>query len=252
MSNASSVEAVLAASQPHVVFHLAGYASGSRELSLLQPSIQGELIPTLNLLTAIAQRGASRLVLAASLEEPAGANPVPSSPYAAAKWAGTGFARMFHLLYSTAVVITRPFMTYGPGQRPDKLVPHVVRALLRAEAPRLSSGRRRVDWVYVDDVTRGLLLAGSKRGIEGEEVDLGSGRLVTVREVVDYLVKATGSVVTPEYGALPDRPHEVERRADVETTRARLGWQAEVSLQEGLRRTVAWYRNQPDGTTTSS
>ncbi len=242
----STVEAVLRDSQPDVVFHLAGDAVGSRELSLIQRSVQGELIPTVNLLTAVAQRGAGRLVLAASLEEPVTARAVPTSPYAAAKWAGTGFARMYHLLYGTSVVITRPFMTYGPGQRADKLVPHVIRALLRGEAPLLSSGRRLVDWVYVDDLVQGLLLAGVKDGIEGQELDLGSGNLVSVREVVEHLVRMTGSSAWPQFGALPDRPHEVERRADSAATGDCLGWRAETPLEDGLRRTVAWYRGKGD------
>lgn len=247
VSVVSVVEEVLHASQPAVVFHLAGDAAGSRELSLIPRSVQGEFIPTVNLLTAMTQRGVGRLVLAASLEEPAVAPAVPTSPYAAAKWAGTGFARMFHLLYGTPVVITRPFMTYGPGQRADKLVPHVINALLRGEAPRLSSGQRLVDWVYVDDLVQGLLLAGGRPGIDGNELDLGSGQLISVRDVVEQLVRATASLARPQFGALPDRPYEVERRADVATTRARLGWQAVTPLNEGLQRTVAWYRARQGG-----
>jgi nucleoside-diphosphate-sugar epimerase len=242
LSSMSAAEEVVRASRPDVVFHLAGHSMGSRELELVQPSLQGDLVPTVNMLTAVAQRGTARLVLAASLEEPIAAPAVPSSPYAAAKWAATGFARMFHLLYATPVVITRPFMTYGPGQRADKLVPYVIRSLLRSEAPKLSSGHRMVDWIYVDDLVRGLLLAGDRPGLEGEELDLGSGRLVSVRQVVQQLVRATGSTVAVQFGALPDRPFEVERRADADATRNRLGWQAEISLEDGLQRTVEWYR----------
>jgi nucleoside-diphosphate-sugar epimerase len=135
-------------------------------------------------------------------------------------------------------------MTYGPGQRSDKLVPHVIGSLLRREAPKLSSGRRLVDWIYVDDVVRGLLLAGGRTGIEGEEFDLGSGRLVSVREVVEQLVRAAGSTVAAQFGALPDRPFEVERRADAASARARLGWQAQIALEDGLQRTVNWYRER--------
>ena len=244
LSSMPAVDEAVRASRPDVVFHLAGHAVGSRELEMVLPSMQSELILTLNVLTTVAQRGTGRLVLTGSLEEPVAQPAVPSSPYAAAKWAGTGFARMFHLLYATPVVIARPFMTYGPGQRIDKLVPQVVRSLLRGEAPKVSSGRRMVDWVYVDDVMQGLLLAGSRAGIEGDEFDLGSGRLVSVRDVVEQLVRATGSTVAAQFGALPDRHYEVERRADAGSTRARLGWEAKISLEDGLQRTVDWYRRR--------
>jgi nucleoside-diphosphate-sugar epimerase len=244
LSSMPAVDEVVRASRPDVVFHLAGHAVGSRELDVVLPSMQSELILTLNVLTTVAQRGTGRLVLTGSLEEPVAQPAVPSSPYAAAKWAGTGFARMFHLLYATPVVIARPFMTYGPGQRTDKLVPQVIRSLLQGEAPKVSSGRRMVDWVYVDDLTRGLLLAGGRAGIEGDEFDLGSGRLVSVREVVEQLVRATGSTVAAQFGVLPDRRYEVERRADAASTRTRLGWEAAISLEDGLQRTVDWYRGR--------
>lgn len=244
VSNLSALEAVLQISRPDVVFHLAGDAVGSRDLNLIQRSVQGEFLPTLNLLTAVAQRGSGRLVLAASLEEPTSAPAVPTSPYAACKWAGTGFARMFNLLYGTAVVITRPFMTYGPEQRADKLVPYVINALLRGESPRLSSGRRLVDWIYIDDLVQGLLLAGGLTGLEGQELDLGSGDLVSVRAVVEQLARATGAAGSPQFGTTPDRPHEVERRADIAATFQRLGWRAAVTLEDGLRRTVDWYRDR--------
>jgi UDP-glucose 4-epimerase len=244
LSSMSAVNEVVRASRPDVVFHLAGHAVGSRDLDVVLPSMQSELLLTLNVLTTVAQHGTGRLVLTGSLEEPVGEPAVPSSPYAAAKWAGTGFARMFHLLYATPVVIARPFMTYGPGQRMDKLVPHVIHSLLRGEAPKVSSGRRMVDWVYVDDLTRGLLLAGGRAGIEGDEFDLGSGRLVSVREVVEHLVRATGSTVAAQFGALPDRRYEVERLADAASTRTGLGWEAEISLEDGLQRTVDWYRGR--------
>ena len=239
---ATTVTAVFDRARPDVVFHLTSHGVGAPDLEHVLPTLHGDLVPTVNVLTAATQCGA-RVVLAASLEEPLTTRAVPPSPYAAAKWAGTGYARMFHALYDTKVVITRPFMTYGPGQRAHKVIPQTILSLLRQQAPRLGSGRRMVDWVYVDDVVRGLLLAAAQPGVEGAELDLGSGRLVSVRDVIERLVRLTGSSAKPAFGALPDRPFEVERAAEVHATYARLGWTAEVSLDEGLRRTVDWYRD---------
>jgi nucleoside-diphosphate-sugar epimerase len=134
-------------------------------------------------------------------------------------------------------------MTYGPGQRPHKLIPHAILALLRNEAPRLGTGRRLVDWVYVDDIVDGLLLAAQLPGIEGAELDLGSGRLVSVRDVIERLVQLTGSTARPAFGALRDRPFEVERAAEAGATFARIGWIAGTTLDDGLQRSVDWYRD---------
>jgi nucleoside-diphosphate-sugar epimerase len=155
---------------------------------------------------------------------------------------------MFHPLYGSQFVITRPFMTYGPGQRPHKLIPHATLSLLRGRPLTLGSGRRMVDWVYVDDVVRGLLLAAERPGLDGAELDLGSGQLVSVRDVVERLVQLTGSTAIPAFEALRDRPFEVERAAEIGATFRRLGWTAQVPLYKGLRQTVDWYRDHgPDG-----
>lgn len=90
----------------------------------------------------------------------------------------------------------------------------------------------------------GLVLAANSDALVGQEVDLGSGTLVSVREVVEHLLSITGVAVTPHWGALPDRPQEQFRAAAVADTYAATGWQATTSLHEGLRRTVDGYRAQ--------
>ncbi len=106
---------------------------------------------------------------------------MPQSPYAAAKWAGAGYGRMYHDLFCAPVVILRPFMTYGPGQAVAKLIPSVTLALLRGERPKVSAGTVGADWVYIADVVEGFIAAATAPGIEGETIDLGTGTLVPIR-----------------------------------------------------------------------
>ena len=110
------------------------------------------------------------------------------------------------------------------------------------EEVELSSGTRPVDWVEVDDVVEGLLRLGAAPGIEGRRVDLGSGDLHTVREVVEKLYTILAPDKSPSFGGLPDRPLEQVRRADVEATEKLLGWRPSTSLDEGLRRAAEFYR----------
>jgi nucleoside-diphosphate-sugar epimerase len=153
---------------------------------------------------------------------------------------------MFHALYGLPVVTARIFMVYGPGQRDlGKLVPYTVLALLRGERARFSSGRRPVDWVYVDDVVDGLIALAAAPGIEGERLDLGSGELVTVREVAERLAAIAGPAAAAAglgFGELADRPFEPSPGAGVERTLELAGWRPAVSLDDGLRRTFEWYR----------
>ena len=136
--------------------------------------------------------------------------------------------------------------TYGPRQRRDKVVPYVVSALLRGESARLSSGAQAADWIYVDDVIDALLAAAVAPGAVGEELDIGTGTLTTVREVVRKIAEITKTDVQPQFGVLPDRPLEHVRVADVERAAHILGWRATTSLDSGLERTIVWHRQQLD------
>jgi UDP-glucose 4-epimerase len=186
------------------------------------------------------------VVLAGSLTEPEADSP-PSSPYAAAKLAASAYARMFHHLYGTPIVIVRPFMTYGPRQDPEKLIPYVILTVLQGSRPKLGSGEWKADWVYVDDVIDGFIEAARTPNVDGSSIDLGSGTLVSARSIVAELVELIDPRIEPEWAALPDRPSERIRVADVDDAYAKLGWRASVSLREGLERTIAWYRAREGG-----
>lgn len=232
---------------PEYVFHLASHVAGSRSLDLVLPIFHSNLASTVNLLTLAAEFGCTRFVQMGSLEEPerGEVEPTPCSAYAAAKWASSAYLRMFHDLYGVPVVNTRVFMVYGAGQTDlRKLIPYVTLALLQGQVPQLMSGAREVDWIYVDDVVDGLLLAGSVIGAEGATVELGSGRLVTVRALIDQLVQLMQPAVLPQWGSVPDRPLERVRVADTSIAYKWLGWQPRTSLRQGLQQTIDWYAQQ--------
>jgi nucleoside-diphosphate-sugar epimerase len=232
--------------RPDIVVHLAGQVTAAPDLRLVVPTFQSLLGSTLNVLVAATTSGCQRIVTTGSLTEPLATDsePIPSSPYAAAKWSSTGYARMFHSLYQTPVVVVRPFMTYGPGQHKTKIIPYVINSLLRGNAPSLSSGAWAADWVYVDDVVDGFILAATRAGIDGRDVDFGSGTLTSIRDVVTSIVEHIDAPIEPQFGALPDRPCEQTRIADVVDAKATLGWSATTSLDEGLAATIQWHRVQ--------
>lgn len=245
LSEIDTARKLLKSIRPDLIFHLAGYAVGGRDLKLVLPTFQSNTVTTVILLTAAAEIGCRRIVVAGSLEEPEMGEEfaVPSSPYAAGKWASSAYARMFHRLYQTPVVIARLFMVYGPGEpNTQKLVPLTITSLLSGAPLNLSSGVREVDWIYVDDVVDGLILAAQAPSVEGSTIDLGSGRLVSVRSVVETLVEITGSGVKPQFGAIKDRLMEQVRKANLQATRAKIGWEPKIPLNQGLSLTVDWYK----------
>ena len=243
MAKANAARNLIHSLKPDVIFHLAGLTSASPGLEMVLPTMQSLLVSTVNVLTAASESGCRRLVLAASMREPSPSDgeTVPSSPYAAAKFACSAYGRMFSKIYGLPVVLIRPFMTYGPKQSVSKLVPYVTLSLLRGESPKLGSGQSQADWIYIDDVIDGLLAAAVTPGVEGSSIDLGSGSLVSIRSVVERIVSLVGARIEPSFGSLPDRPMEEARVADVDGAFTLLGWKAVTPLEEGLKRTVKWY-----------
>jgi nucleoside-diphosphate-sugar epimerase len=229
--------------QPEITFHLASLVMGSRNLEMVLPTLQNNFLAAFNLLLATAEADAGRIVLAGSIEEPDDSDPIPCSPYAAAKGAASGYARMFRALYGTEVVMAKIAMVYGPGQADlTKLVPYVTNAFLRGERPKLSSGARLVDWICVNDVVDGLIACAQAAGAGGRTVDLGSGEVRSIREIVRQLKELIPGAPEPLFGAIPDRPFERLRKADVATSFKLVGWSPSTTLQDGLRRTVDWYK----------
>ena len=234
---------VVHAVKPNVVVHLGALAHAAPDLELVLPTFHSSLESSVNLLTVLTEQGCRRIVFAGSMEEPIGGADIrPASPYAAAKWAASAYGRMFHALYGTPVVIARLALTYGPGQLERRVIPYTILALLRGKPPRVSSGARAWDVLYVDDAIDALARLVEGRGRDGATIDIGTGRLTTLRSVVERLVAMVDPTIEPAFGAVPDRPLTVAYAADTAATATMLDWRATTSLDSGLRTTVDWYR----------
>ena len=236
--------------RPDYVFHLASHVLGARTPEVVLSTYHSNLTTTVNLLVAAHEQQCRRVLLTGSLEEP---DPslewsIPSSPYAAAKSAAGAYGRMFHALFGLPVVILRVFMVYGPGQNDiKKLIPYVITSLLNEESPTFTSGAREVDWIYVNDVAEAFVKAAIADGIEGATVDVGSGQLASVREVVEHLYRIMDAREAPVFGSVSDRPMEQVRKADTVAAERMMGWQTRTTLEEGLRATADWYRRRHNG-----
>jgi UDP-glucose 4-epimerase len=127
-------------------------------------------------------------------------------------------------------------MVYGPGQIDlKKLLPYVILKTLAGESPQMTSGVRRVDWIYVDDVVSALLRMADAPAIDGMTIEIGSGSSLTVEEIVRLTMGMIDPAVEPKFGSVKDRPMEQERNADVEQTYARIGWRPQIDIRTGLR-----------------
>jgi len=236
LADAVATEELVTRLRPDVVVHLAARADGTRRLDAVVPILTDTLLSTVSVLAAAARLPECKVVLAGSVED-GGHQPDVHSPYAASKAAAATYATLFHGLWQLDVTVLRLAMVYGPDDpNAHRLIPSVVAAFADGRRPAVSSGTRRIDWVYVEDVVDAFLAAA-----DGEPgvFDIGSGTLVSIRTTVRLVAAAMGTAIAPAFGVVGDRPLERELRADPEPARASLGWRPTVGLAEGIARTVA-------------
>jgi len=241
VEDADAVARLFEEVRPGTVFHLASNVRGTRDLAAVLPMFRANLASAVHVLTAASQTGCRRVVMAASMEELPLDQPA-RFPYAVAKRAASEYARFFQGAYGLSVISARIGMAYGPGQRDvSKLVPHVILSQIEGRAPRLASGGRRADWIFVDDVADAFVACMTAPRLDDTVVEIGSGVGTSVGEVADRLTAIMGGPPA-EKGALADRANDRDVVTDADATARRIGWRARISLDEGLRRSVDWYR----------
>ena len=245
--NAAVVRAAVAEAVPQIVFHLVavGVTDPGVDPAVALAVNTGGTLHLLEALRGCASEcdGVQRVVLVGTSHEYGAREAVegldPFNAYAASKVAAWAFGRMYWRVYGLPVVAVRPFQIYGPGQANRTLVLATIRAALAGEDFPMTPGEQQRDFIYVDDVLDGLLVAAEAEGVEGHSLDLGTGQVHTVRQVVERIWTMTGARGRILVGALPYRPGEVMHLAADAARTARLtGWRARVGLEEGLKCTI--------------
>jgi nucleoside-diphosphate-sugar epimerase len=159
------------------------------------------------------------------------------------KYAAERYCRMFHQGHGWPIVMLRPSNTYGPAQSPDRIIPEIIVRALRGEPIRMTQGRQTREFIYVEDLAEALVRAGTAPGIDGEVINIGCGEEVSMRDLAIRLLGVMGNPIEPQFGAIPDRPTEVWRMfSDNAKAKELLGWAPAHSLEDGLSRTIEWYK----------
>jgi NAD dependent epimerase/dehydratase len=214
--------------------------------------VTANLEGTLNVLEAVRREEIARIVHISTSEVYGTAMRVPideehplhpQSPYAATKVGADQLALSYQRSFGTPVVILRPFNTYGPRQSARAVIPTIIAQALSREEIKLGATSPTRDFLYVADTVQGLLRCATAEGIEGETINLGTGVEVSIGDLAQRILRLVGVEVpiALDEGRLRPPNSEVERLvADVSKAKRLLAWQPEVSLDEGLRRTIEW------------
>ena len=213
------------------------------------PCYEVNVTGTLNLLDHCREKGIGKFVLAStSSVYGEGERPFredapterPLSPYAASKKAAEALCYAYHYSYGLDVTVLRYFTVYGPAGRPDMAVFRFIRQTAEGEPLVLyGDGSQERDFTYVEDIANGTVLGLKPLGYE--VINVGSDRPVSVRDLIGMVQHLVGQEACIEQ--LPSHPADVTATwADITKARNLLGWEPGVPLEDGLRRTVQWYR----------
>ena len=241
-----------------VVFHLAAIPSVPRSIQEPMLSHQVNIDGTFNVFCACAENQVRRVVYAASssaygdtvtLPKVESMAPQPKSPYAVQKLMGEYYASVFHSCFGLDTVALRFFNVYGERQDPSSPYSGVIsvfmRALIERRPPTIfGDGEQTRDWTYVEDVASLCLKAAAAGGVSGKMYNAGNGDRCSLNRVWDLLQKIECVTLPARYGE--PRPGDVrDSQADRTAASRDLGYAPRFTLEEGLRRTLAWYKTAP-------
>lgn len=236
-----------------VVMHLAAliaipYSYRAPE-SFVATNVQG----TLNVLEAAKRHGVRRVIVTSTSEVYGTPDTLPirethplnaQSPYAATKVAADQLSLSYQRSFGVPVVVLRPFNTYGPRQSTRAVLPTILAQLLRG-ATSIKLGRldTRRDLTFVSDTVHGFVKAALTAGIEGQTIQLGTGRSPSIGDIFEAACRALGKTATVELDPSrlrPDASEVLVLESDPARAKQLLGWEPQVTLEDGLARTAAW------------
>lgn len=248
LNDSPALTAALARFRPEAIVHLAwaGVANKARfDLTQITENIDAACA----LVEAGAAAGCKAFIGTGSQGEYGagsamleGTLPEPTTLYGAAKVSTLYLTRQLAAQSGMRHAWLRLFSTYGPDDNEGWLIPTLITKMLRGERPQTTLGTQFWDWLYVDDVARGVLAAATAPAAQGV-FNLGSGEAVQVRHAVETIRDLAAPGIELVFGEIPFRPDQVmHMQANIDRLKGATGWAPQVPFADGIGRTVAWYR----------
>ena len=235
------------------ILHLGAFISIPYSYTAYRDVVSTNVMGTLNVLSAAAEASVRRIVHTSSSEVYGSALYTPidethplqgQSPYAASKIAADKLAESFYCSFNLPVITARPFNTYGPRQSTRAVIPTIITQALENDRIRLGDLRTARDFVYVGDTVEGFLRCASVADLEGQTINVGTGRSVTIGQLVRLIARLLDKDIEILQDSQRMRPDKSEVQcllADTAKTVDLLSWRPDTDLTEGLRATISWF-----------
>jgi len=234
--------------RPSMVFHLAA-AMGGPPREMITTNTMG----TFNVLEASVAAGVSRVVNVSTADVYGPGSPTPrdessglrpANPYGGSKLAGELVVKSFIKTRGLSAVNVRPFLVYGPGQIGSRmLIPYAITQALAGLPIDAGDGAYVRDPLYVTDAVEGIVRAATRPLAAGKDINLGTGRAISVQQIIRQITGTVNKGSVVNFGAVPRRATDITNLvASTRLSAELLDFRPVVSLEEGINRTVAWFR----------
>jgi NAD dependent epimerase/dehydratase len=241
-----------------IVYHLSSLIAIPYSYVAPQSYVQTNVQGAINVLQAAREEGVERVVHTSTSECYGTAQYVPidekhplqgQSPYSASKVGADMLAESYWRSFELPVAIIRPFNTFGPRQSARAVIPTIISQALKGGTIKLGSLSPTRDMNYVDNTVDGFLAVASHPAAVGQVINVGSGREISIGDLARLIVKLVGSQseVVEDTQRIRPANSEVERLlCGNDKARSLLGWSPRVGLEEGLQRSIEWFRGHLD------
>jgi len=257
LANQKQINRCIKKSKPEIIYHLAAFVNNERDLNLIDRMIDVNLKGTINLINSLIKEkpdfkcfintgtceeyGDSKTPFRESQRE------IPVSPYSASKVASTYFCQMINKVTKLPIITLRPFLTYGPGQDLHRFIPSLIVHCITRKDFKMTAGNQTREFNYIDDIIDAYILAPYNKKASGQVINIGNGIEYKIIEVAKKIVTMLGNPIRLHIGVLPNRPGETAHFfSSNEKAKKLLGWFPKVGLNEGLERTITWYKKSKE------
>lgn len=255
MKDEEVVYKAVTASKPDYVFHMAAYGVDFRQQDYIEAA-KSNILGTINLLNAIRRTGGCNKLLYSGTSMQYGNKEgiiteemrlTPSNIYGSTKAAATMIAHQIAAENDISIITLIPFGVFGENEGSHKFFPHLILSILNKEAVDLTSCEQYRDYCYIENIVDGFLLAALDKKYNNDMFNIGSGSIYQLKYYVDMIYRLMDARQKANYGALGYRKNDLWcPQPDVSKIMDKLKWKPQISLEDGLQRTINWYSNNLD------
>ena len=256
LSDKQATQSLINDIQPHYIFHLAAQKSRNSSIDALDSALQDNLIGSLNLFSANANNTNIETIVSLgtideygrSLAEGAPEQRLqPISPYGVSKYCVSILADMMTREYNIPITTIRPSLAYGPHQDVDMFIPALIKSILAGKKFSMTAGDQTRDFIYIDDLINGIIIAGAHKNFVGKSLNIGSKGSIKLKDVVAIITDQLKASHLVDLGAVPYRNGEIMNyQVDSSILLSNTSWKPLTSIKDGLKKTINFYKKLND------